>query len=174
MVKIFASAKGSKLRLINTSNKYVVKNDEDDITEINKALAAQKEFDKRAFLEFRNQIDKEFEEQEETFRINNKMQEIRIQSRVPEENKIMLFTPDGKIIKSFKDIEGIYDLSKANLGFIVASWIGYFMGMKGYDPEHGAQFQRSINHKQIKEGIEKLQSDWEVKRNEYSYSYKDN
>ena len=164
---------GIKLDINKFIQKYIVKNEEDDITEINKALAAQKEFDKRAFLEFRNYIDKEFEEQEEVYRINNKMQEMRIQSRIAEENQIMLFTPDGKIINSFKDIEGIYDQSKLNLGFIVASWTGYFVGMKGYDPDHGAKFQRSFKEKQVKEGIEKLQAEWEVKRNEISFSNRD-
>jgi hypothetical protein len=144
----------------------------DDAAEIQLSRKAQEKFDKRAFLEFKNYIEKEFDQQEEMYKLNKNsdFEFFRHKSKFDEDNKLALYTPDGLIVKGFNQIEGIHDPMITNLGFLVANWTGYFIGMDGYDPDHGHFFKKSIKERQVRENIEKLQNEWHLKRNEYSYS----
>ena len=151
----------------------MVKNNQvDDSGEIQRAIRAQQTFDERAFLEFKNFIDKEFDKQEEVFKLlkNPKSDVFRQKSIFEEDNRLILFTPDGRIVREFKDIEGIYDSSKTNLGFLVASWTGFFIGLQGYDPDHGHNFKKDLKERQIRDSMKKLETKWQSKRNQYSYS----
>lgn len=143
-----------------------------DPSDFHRSIIAQKEFDKRAFLEFKNHVDQAFEEQEEQDKLSTSpsFMIVRNRNNFDTGDRLMLFTPEGRLIKGFKDIEGIYDITKSNLGFLVASWTGYFTGMEGYDPSHGHYFKKSIKERQVRENIERLEAEWEYKRNEYSSS----
>lgn len=164
---------GIKIEINGFIEKYNLKTHKyDDPTEMKKAIKLQGRFDKRAFLEFKNTIDKEFDDREEQFKLmtNPPSEIMRYKSPYDLNNKLMLYTPEGYQVNQFSDIEGIYDISKANLGFLVASWTGYFMGMEGYDPDLGHNFQKFMKEKVVRSNIEKLENEWHIKRNEYSSS----
>lgn len=164
---------GIKVEVTEFLNKYLIKNQHtDDTSSILQAKRAQKQFDERAFLEFKNHIDLEFSNQENLFKLMIKptVQFKRHTSQYEEDNKLMLYTPEGTLIKGFSEIEGIYNSSDANLGFLVASWTGYFMGMEGYDPDLGHSFKKSIKERQVRDNIDKLEAEWKYKRNEFSHS----
>ena len=94
--------------------------------------------------------------------------------RIPifEEDRVLdIYTPDGRLVQKFEDIEGVFDMSRPNLGFLVASWTGIFEGMEGYDPNHGQSFAQEFKERQVRENIDKLQNEWYFKRNDYSNSY---
>jgi len=163
-----------KIEITQFLDKYVVRSNKnnDDFSEIQLAARIQQKFDKRAFLEFKNFVDKEFDKQlEQNKLLKNSNSGFTLQkSAFEEDNKLVLYTPGGKEIKEFKDIEGIYDTRKNNLGFLVASWNGYFIGLKAYDPHHGHLFKKDLKERQVRDNIRRLETEWQIKRNKYSSS----
>lgn len=115
-------------------------------------------------MEFKNFVQREFETlQERSF-------ENLLNKSSDDSDQFTLFTSEGKILNGFNDIEGIKDPSRGHLGFIVASWTSYFMGLVGYDPEHGHSFQKVLKERQVRENIIKLEQEWKVKRNKITHS----